>query len=77
MIPPLGNLIIAMIKNSAIIGASLVPIRPDLMKAARIIQNDTFRTTETFFWAGVGFLLLTVPATYIVRQLERRLAIKR
>jgi aspartate/glutamate/glutamine transport system permease protein len=77
VIPPLGNLIIAMIKNSAIVGASLVTIRPDLMKAARIIQNDTFRTTETFFWAGVGFLLLTIPATYIVRYLEQRLAIRR
>jgi aspartate/glutamate/glutamine transport system permease protein len=77
VIPPIGNLVIAMIKNSAIIGASLVTIRPDLMKAARIIQNDTFKTTETFFWAGVGYLLLTLSATVSVRYLEGRLVIRR
>ena len=77
VIPPLGNLTIAMIKNSAIVGASLVTIRPDLLKTARIIQNNTFKTTETFFWAGVGYLLLTLSATVIVRYLERRLAIRR
>lgn len=77
VIPPLGNLTIAMIKNSAIIGASLVTIRPDLLKSARIIQNNTFKTTETFFWAAVGYLLLTVTATFVVRYLERRLTVRR
>lgn len=77
VIPPLGNLTIAMIKNSAIVGASLVTIRPDLLKTARIIQNDTFRTTEAFFWAGVGYLLLTLTATVVVRYLEKRLVIRR
>ena len=77
VIPPLGNLMIAMIKNSAIIGASLVTIRPDLLKQARIIQNNTFKTTETFFWAGVGYLILTLAATMTVRYLEKRLVIRR
>ena len=77
VIPPLGNLTIAMIKNSAIIGASLVTIRPDLLKSARIIQNNTFQTNETFFWAGVGYLLLTVTATIAVRRLEKIMVIKR
>ena len=77
VIPPLGNLTIAMIKNSAIIGASLVTIRPDLLKSARIIQNDTFKTTETFFWAGFGYLLLTLTSTFAVHYLEKRLVIRR
>jgi His/Glu/Gln/Arg/opine family amino acid ABC transporter permease subunit len=77
VIPPLGNLTIAMIKNSAIIGASLVTIDPDLLKASRIIQNNNFQTTETFFWAALGYLLLTVTATFLVRFLERKLAIRR
>ena len=77
VIPPLGNLMIALIKNSAIIGASLVTIRPDLLKTARIIQNNTFKTTETFFWAAVGYLILTLTATLAVRYLEKRLAIRR
>ncbi len=76
VIPPLGNLIIAMIKNSAIIGVSLLALR-DLLKEARIINSNTFQTNEVFFWAAVGYLLLTVTATFIVRYLESRLAIRR
>lgn len=76
VIPPLGNLIIAMIKNSAIIGASLIAIR-DILKEARIVNSNTFQTFEAFFWAAVGYLILTVTATIIVRNLETRLAIRR
>lgn len=76
VIPPIGNLLIAMIKNSAVIGVSLLALR-DLLKEARLINNDTFQTNETFFWAAVGFLILTIPMTFLVRYLEKRLAIKR
>src|SRR3712207_3593661 len=48
VVSPLGSLIIAMIKNSAIIGVSLLAL-PDLLKQARIVQSRTFETTETFF----------------------------
>lgn len=76
VIPPLGNLIIAMIKNSAIIGVAL-GLANDLLKTARIINSNTLQTTEVFFWAAVGYLLLTIPATFTVRYLEKKLAIKR
>jgi len=76
VISPLGSLIIAMIKNSAIIGVSLLAL-PDLLKQARVIQSRTFETNETFFWAAVGYLLLTVLATLAVRSLEKRYAIHR
>jgi His/Glu/Gln/Arg/opine family amino acid ABC transporter permease subunit len=76
VISPLGSLIIAMIKNSAIIGVSLLAL-PDLLKEARIAQSRTFQTTETFFWAAVGYLMLTATATVVVRVLERRFAIRR
>lgn len=76
VIPPLGNLIIAMIKNSAIVGVSLLALR-DLLKEARIINSNTFQTNEVFFWAAIGYLILTVTATVIVRYLEQRLAIRR
>ena len=62
VIPPLGILMIAMIKNSAIIGVSLLAL-PDLLKEARIVQSRTFETDEAFFWAAVGYLLLTVTVT--------------
>jgi His/Glu/Gln/Arg/opine family amino acid ABC transporter permease subunit len=76
VIPPIGNIIIAMIKNSAVIGASLIAIT-DLLKVGRNIQNATGRTNETFFWVAIGYLLLTIPATILVRRLERRLVVRR
>jgi putative glutamine transport system permease protein len=76
VIPPLGSLVIAMIKNSAIIGVAL-GLADDLLKEARQINSRTFQTNEVFFWAAVGYLLLTVTATFAVRYLERRLAVRR
>ncbi len=75
VIPPLASITIAMIKNSAIVGAALAI--NDLTKEARIINSRTFQTDAAFFWAAVGYLLLTVAATIAFRQLERRYAIRR
>jgi putative glutamine transport system permease protein len=76
VIPPIGSLVIAMIKNSAIIGAA-VGLADDLLKQARVVNARTFQTNEVFFWAATGYLLLTVSATFAVRALERRLAVRR
>jgi His/Glu/Gln/Arg/opine family amino acid ABC transporter permease subunit len=76
VISPLGSLTIAMIKNSAIIGVSLLALG-DLLKEARIISSRTFQTDEAFFWAAVGYLLLTGLATIAVRGFEKRYAIHR
>ncbi len=76
VISPLGSLTIAMIKNSAIIGVSLLALG-DLLKEARIVQSRTFQTTESFFWAAVGYLILTGLVTYAIRTFERRYAIRR
>ena len=75
VIPPLGSLFIAMTKNSAVIGGALQV--QDLMMEARAISADTFQTNEAFFWAAVGYLMITVTLTFIVRNLETRLAIRR
>ena len=75
VISPMGSITIAMIKNSAIIGAALAV--NDLLKEARILNSRTFETEAAFFWAAAGYLLLTVAATIAVRQLERRYAIRR
>ena len=76
VIPPLGSITIAMIKNSAIVGASLLAL-PDLLKQARIVNSNTFQTTESFFWAAVGYMLLTVTVTVLFRTLETRFAVRR
>jgi glutamate transport system permease protein len=76
VIPPLGSITIAMIKNSAIVGASLLAL-PDLLKQARVVNSNTFQTTEAFFWAAVGYMLLTVAVTVVFRTLESRYAVRR
>ncbi len=76
VISPLGSLVIAMIKNSAIIGVSILAL-DDLLKTARIIQSRNFQTVETFLWAAVGYLLITLLVTVAIRRLELRYAIRR
>jgi putative glutamine transport system permease protein len=76
VIPAISSLVIAMIKNSAIIGVSLLAL-PDLLAEARVVNAETFKTTEVFFWAGAGYLLLTATATLAFRYLESRYRIRR
>jgi His/Glu/Gln/Arg/opine family amino acid ABC transporter permease subunit len=76
VIPPLGSITIAMIKNSAIVGASIVAL-DDILKEARIVNSNTFQTHEAFFWGAVGYLLLTVTVTIVFRTLETRFAVRR
>lgn len=75
VIPPLGSITIAMIKNSAIVGASIIALG-DLLKNSRVVYARTFQE-EAFIWIAVGYLLLTGAATIAFRLLERRLAIAR
>jgi His/Glu/Gln/Arg/opine family amino acid ABC transporter permease subunit len=75
VIPPLGSLFIAMTKNSAVIGGALQV--EDLMSRARDISAETFQTNEAFFWAAVGYLLITISLTVVIRKLEVKLAIRR
>lgn len=76
VIAPLGSVTIAMIRNSAIVGASLVAL-PDILKEARVVNSATFQTSEAFFWGAVCYLLLTVTVTVAFRRLETRYAVRR
>lgn len=74
VIPPLGNLMIAMVKNSAI--ASAVAF-PELLYNSNILESRTFRTFEVFTGTLAGYLSITLPLSYVVSRLERRLRIVR
>ncbi|HVL94665.1 MAG TPA: amino acid ABC transporter permease [Solirubrobacteraceae bacterium] len=76
VISPIGSLVIAMIKNSAIIGASIIALG-DLLKVGRILNSRTFQAFPSFFWAAVGYLILTIAVTIAIRRLETRYAIRR
>ena len=76
VISPLGSLIIAMIKNSAIIGGSILAL-DDLLKTGRVIASRTFDVIPAFVWAASGYLILTGLATVAIRVLENRYAVRR
>lgn len=74
VVPPLGNLFIAMIKNSAIASAIAYA---ELLYVSEVLDGRTFRTFEIFTGVLIGYLSLTLPSGVIVRRLERRLEIRR
>ena len=69
-VPPLGNLAIALTKNTSVASAVLVA---DLMYQAEIVNARTFATYETFVVVGLMYLALTLPLSRLVRLLEVRL----
>ena len=69
MVPPLGNLVIAMTKNTSL--ASVVAV-PDIMYNGNIVNSRTFATYEVFTFLGVLYLSLTIPLSFLVNYLERR-----
>lgn len=70
VIPPLGNLFIAMVKNSAILSALSLA---DLMFQASIVNNRTFRTFEVFTAVILFYLVLTLPLGWLVSYIEKKL----
>ena len=69
MLPPLGNLYSAMLKNSAILSAIGVG---DLMYQADYVNNRSFRTFEIFSAVALFYLALTLPLGFFVNGLERK-----
>jgi His/Glu/Gln/Arg/opine family amino acid ABC transporter permease subunit len=76
VISPLGSLIIAMIKNSAILGGSILALN-DLLKTGRVIAARSFDVIPAFVAAAAGYLILTALATLAIRVLEARYAVRR
>lgn len=69
-IPPLGSVIIAMIKNSAI--ASAFGVTELLSRGDSLIAQGE-SAIWSLFGAGLGFLVLTIPLALGMSRLERRL----
>jgi len=71
VIPPLGNQLITLIKNSSVL-AFVAGF--DLMYQGDIVAFSSFQTIETYVIVGVFYLVLTLPLSYYMRHLEKRLA---
>jgi len=74
VIPPLGNIGIALVKNTSL--ASTIGVT-ELLFAAEIVESRTFRAEEAFLAATLLFLALTIPLGVAVNALERRLLVAR
>lgn len=69
VVPMLGNYLIQMFKDSAILSAITVY---ELMSVARAIGQSEFRYIEPFTIAAILFLIVSVPCTLVLRRLEIR-----
>lgn len=71
VLPALGNYTISMFKETPLLLAIGVL---DVLNRAKEVGAETFRVIEPYTLAGVLFLLVSLPASLLVRRLERRRA---
>jgi glutamate transport system permease protein len=74
VVAPVGNIFIALIKNSAI--AFTISVA-ELTGVAERLNTDTARPVPVFLGAALAYLVLTIPSGIAFGALERRVAIKR
>ncbi len=74
VVPVLGNYLVQMFKDSAVLAAITVF---ELLNAAQSIGSSSYRYLEPLTLAGMLFLLVSFPASHFFRTLERRLAVTR
>ncbi|MDQ1288210.1 MAG: glutamate transport system permease protein [Actinomycetota bacterium] len=75
-IPPLGSVLIAMFKNSAIIGA--FGVSGDLFDVGEALTSARgYAVLPVLTGVAVGYLGITVPVAAIMAALERKVAIYR
>jgi polar amino acid transport system permease protein len=73
ILPPLGNYLIAMLKDTPVLSAITVV---EIMQQAKNIGSETFRYLEPITMVGLFFLTLSIVLAYLVRRLELRLELR-
>lgn len=73
VIPPLGNITIALTKNTAIVGAIAAN---ELLKVAGVIETRT-ASFDGYIAALIAFWCLTIPLAFVVSRIEQRLKFAR
>ncbi|MCM3677036.1 amino acid ABC transporter permease [Peribacillus simplex] len=71
VIPPLGNQFINLVKNSSILA---VVAGLDLMYHGDLISSRTFVVFDVYIFVAAFYLILTIPLSFGVGYLEKRLA---
>ncbi|QVQ27516.1 ectoine/hydroxyectoine ABC transporter permease subunit EhuC [Achromobacter deleyi] len=73
MLPPAGNLLIELMKNTALV--SLITIT-DLTFRGQLLRSETLRTTEIFTLMLLMYFAVALLITAGVRLLERRVRVR-
>lgn len=73
MLPPAGNLLIELMKNTALV--SLITIT-DLTFRGQLLRSETLRTTEIFTLMLLLYFAVALVITAGVRMLERRVRVR-
>lgn len=73
MLPPAGNLLIELMKNTALV--SLITIT-DLTFRGQLLRSETLRTTEIFSLMLLLYFAVALLITAGVRSLERRVRVR-
>lgn len=71
MFPALGNYLVAMFKESALLAAITVT---ELLQTGQTIGTRTFRYLEPITMVGALYFLISYPSSIVVRKLEARYA---
>jgi len=70
VVPALGNYVISMLKDTPLLMAITVL---EMLGEARLYSQEHFQFTEPITVIGVAFILISYPASLLMRALERRL----
>ncbi|MFD4597932.1 ectoine/hydroxyectoine ABC transporter permease subunit EhuD [Streptomyces sp. NPDC058464] len=70
VVPPLGNYVISMLKDTPVLMSITVL---EMLGQARLFSQQHFRFTEPVTVIGVAFIVVSYLASLLLRTLERRL----
>jgi putative glutamine transport system permease protein len=71
VIPPIGNQFLNLVKNSSVLS---VVAGLDLMYYADLISTKTFVTFSVYIFVALFYLVITIPLSFGIAYLERRIA---
>jgi putative glutamine transport system permease protein len=71
VIPPIGNQFLNLVKNSSVLS---VVAGLDLMYYADLVSTKTFVTFSVYIFVALFYLVITIPISFGLAYLERRIA---
>lgn len=74
VVPPLGNLFIALVKNTSL--ASVISVAELTFISKRLITS-TAQGLLVFLGTAIAYLILTLPAGWVIGRIERKVSIRR